>query len=196
LKPGARYLALKTYGVVAIGTDPARAEIMATRKVAVPKELGIETDDFALALGEVLEKTVNRWYDSQTPPTPQATRDEMNGYRRSGARHLLAYKARPLDGIWATAPYLHNGSVPNLYALISPVAERPVYFTLGHREFDPENVGLRYDWLDGGTLIDTTLRGNWNIGHEFDDAPGRAGVIGRKLSVSERRALVEYLKTL
>jgi len=195
LKPGARYLALNTYGLGEIGTDPARAEIMAKRKVAVPKELGIETDDFALALGELLEKTVNRWYDSQTPPTPQATRDEMNGYRQSGARHPLAYKARPLDGIWATAPYLHNGSVPNLYALLSPVAERPVYFILGQREFDPEKVGLHHDSFDGGTLIDTGLRGNWNIGHEFDDAPGRAGVVGRKLSVSERRALVEYLKT-
>jgi hypothetical protein len=178
LKPGARFLALKTFGLGEIGTDPARAEIMAKRKVALPKELGIETDDFPLALGELLEKTVNRWYDSQTPPTPQATRDEMNGYRRGGARHPLAYKARPLDGIWATAPYLHNGSVPNLYALVSPVAERPAYFTLGHREFDPEKVGLRYDWLDGGTLIDTSLRGNWNSGHEFDDAPGRAGSSG------------------
>ena len=56
---------------------------------------------------------------------------------RQGAR----YKSRPLDGIWATAPYLHNGSVPNLDALLRPVAQRPTSFSIGVKTFDPVRVG-------------------------------------------------------
>ena len=52
----------------------------------------------------------------------------MNGYRPVGVRAPLQYKVRPLNGIWATPPYLHNGSVPTLYALLSPVEERPKKF--------------------------------------------------------------------
>ncbi len=52
---------------------------------------------------------------------------------RQGAK----YKGRPLNGIWATAPYLHNGSVPNLDALLQPAAKRPASFSIGVRTFDP-----------------------------------------------------------
>ena len=55
------------------------------------------------------------------------------------------YKARPLNGIWATAPYLHNGSVPTLYHLLLAAKDRPKSFTVGSREFDPKNVGFRTD---------------------------------------------------
>jgi hypothetical protein len=119
----------------------------------------------------------------------------MNGNRPNGVRALLSYKARPLNGIWATPPYLHNGSVPNLYALLSPVAERPKKFYLGNREYDPADVGYRIDKFPGGFEFDTTIRGNSNSGHEFTDSPNRVGVIGRQLSPDERRALIEYLKT-
>src|SRR5690625_3270750 len=63
---------------------------------------------------------------------------------------LLSYKARPLNGIWATAPYLHNGSVPTLYDLLLPAKRpddpedgeyRPDEFMVGSREFDPIKVG-------------------------------------------------------
>ena len=67
----------------------------------------------------------------------------MNGHRNNGIQAPLAYKVRPLNGIWATPPYLHNGSVPNLYALLSPVAERPKTFYLGHRDYDPVCVGYQ-----------------------------------------------------
>ena len=60
---------------------------------------------------------------------------------RQGAR----YKSRPLDGIWATAPYLHNGSVPNLDALLRPVVKRPLAFTIGVKTFDPVRVGYQTD---------------------------------------------------
>lgn len=193
---GQRYLVMDPVPLEKIGTDPAQAEDMAKRLVSVPSDLGVKSDSFGFALGEVVEKTVTFWYDSQTPPVPPEKRAEMDGFRKNGIRAPLGYKARTLDGIWATAPYLHNGSVPSLYALLSPVSERPVNFTLGNREFDPEKVGLRHERLEGGTVLDTSLRGNWNKGHEFDDAPGRPGVIGRKLADEERRALVEYLKTI
>jgi hypothetical protein len=73
------------------------------------------------------------------PPTKP---DELA--RWNAVKDLLGYKARPLDGIWATAPYLHNGSVPTLYHLLLPPAERPKSFWLGSRDYDAEKVG--YVW--------------------------------------------------
>ena len=58
---------------------------------------------------------------------------------------LRAYKGRSLNGIWATAPYLHNGSVPTLWDLLNPAEKRPKSFKIGVREFDPVNVGFKND---------------------------------------------------
>lgn len=98
---------------------------------------------------------------------------------------LRSYKARPLNGIWAASPYLHNGSVPNLYSLLLPPAERPTRFAVGRWEYDPEKVGYV---SEGETpwLLDTSLTGNHNVGHNY----------GTSLSAEDRLALVEYLKTL
>jgi len=136
---------------------------------------------------------VNRWYDAHN--TPPAVRDKMNGFRPDGIRAPLQYKARPLNGIWAAPPYLHNSSVPNLYALLSPVAERPKCFYLGNREYDPVNVGYRTNKFPGGFRFDTSIRGNTNTGHEFNNGSGN-GIIGPLLKRDERLALIEYLKTL
>jgi hypothetical protein len=119
----------------------------------------------------------------------------MNGFCPDGVRAPLQYKARPLNGIWATPPYLHNGSVPNLYALLSPVVERPKTFYLGNRKYDPINVGYRTEDFPGGSKLDTSIRGNSNSGHEFNNGSGK-GIIGPLLTPDERRALIEYLKTL
>lgn len=200
---GQRYLDLVMSPITQIGTDPAQAEGMAKRIVKVPPALGIPNPvskqgtnysyEFGPALGEVVERVVNRWYDSQTPPTPQADRERMNGYRPNGIRAPLAYKARPLDGIWATAPYLHNGAVPTLWDMLAPYRERPSTFSLGTTVFDPVKVG----YTDAGSsLINTSIRGNRNGGHLFDNTPGLPGTLGAELSMDERRALLEYLKTL
>ena len=103
-------------------------------------------------------------------------------------RSLLAYKARPLNGIWATAPYLHNGSVPNLYELLLPASSRSKKFRVGRREFDPVRVGFATgEYPPGfGSELDTTIAGNRNTGHEY----------GTDLSEDDRMALVEYLKSL
>jgi len=95
------------------------------------------------------------------------------------------YKARPLNGIWATAPYLHNGSIPNLDELLKPAADRSPKFHVGSREFDPTRVGFQ---TDKGFLFDTSLPGNSNQGHEYgtDDMKDD----------QKRAALLEYLKSL
>ena len=192
---GERYLQVEPIDIKHIGTDPAQAEDMLNRKVAIPANLGITSSAFGPALGQVVEKVVNTWYDRQQPPIPDADRKRMNGNRSNGIQALFAYKVRPLNGVWATPPYLHNGSVPNIYALLSPVSERPAKFYLGNREYDPVNVGYRTDKLDGGFEFDTSLRGNRNTGHEFANEK-KEGVIGPLLAPEERRALVEYIKTL
>ena len=78
----------------------------------------------------------------------------------------LGYKARPLDGIWATPPYFHNSSVPNLYQVLQPADQRDQFY-LGTTRFDPVKVGYRTEEFYGAFLMDTTLSGNRNTGHEF-----------------------------
>jgi len=96
------------------------------------------------------------------------------------------YKARPLDGIWASSPYLHNGSVPTLFDLLSPPAERSKRFAVGKGQFDPERVGIDAAGSSAATDFDTDLLGNANTGHKF----------GTELTEPERWDLIEYLKTL
>ncbi len=107
----------------------------------------------------------------------------------------LGYKAAPIEGMWTSPPYLHNGSVPNLYELLSPAAERSKTFLIGD-EFDPVNVGIDTSGKSGSFRLDTALIGNSNSGHSFESGPLGNGVIGRALSVAERWALVEYVKSL
>src|SRR5262249_52597512 len=121
---------------------------------------------------------------------------EWNGFRKNELRAPLAYKARPHNGVWATPPYLHNGSVPNLYELLSPVSERSKVFYLGSKQFDPVKLGLSTETLKGVSEFRVELPGNSNAGHEFNDGPKGHGVIGRKLTSEERMQIVEYLKTL
>lgn len=104
------------------------------------------------------------------------------------------YPGRPLEGVWATAPYLHNGSVPTLYHLLLPAAKRPKDFLVGSQEFDPKTVGFVWEEEQakptaGKPLFkfDTRIQGNWNSGHEGED-------YGTGMSEDDRWALVEYLK--
>lgn len=140
-------------------------------------------------------------YDPDTTANPYAS--------------LNAYKGRSLNGIWATAPYLHNGSVPTLYDLLLPQNPedakdpikaarcvpnpnyRPCKFMVGSREFDPVKIGLRSDGYEGFSF-NVRLPGNSNGGHEY----GTRGITlpnGEKrgpLTPEERMDLLEYLKTL
>jgi hypothetical protein len=107
---------------------------------------------------------------------------------------LLRYRARPLDGIWATGPYLHNGSVPNLDELLKPAQDRPARFHAGTREFDPVHVGFTTAAVPGSFEFDTSKRGNSNAGHEHYRGPGEQQ--DHVFTDDERKALIEYLKTL
>jgi hypothetical protein len=103
------------------------------------------------------------------------------------------YKGRPLNGIWATAPYLHNGSVPTLADMLKPAKDRTKTFAIGSREFDPKNVGIRTDVgqpnFRARNEDGSEVPGNSNSGHE-----GKA--FGTDLSDSDKLALLEYLKSL
>jgi hypothetical protein len=106
-----------------------------------------------------------------------------------------SYKAAPRDGIWAEPPYLHNGSVPNLYELLVPAKERTKKFYVG-ADFDPVKVGVDTSGNSGKFLLDTSLEGNSNAGHSFENGPLGNGVIGPLLTDDERWELVEYLKSI
>ncbi|MEN8259922.1 MAG: c-type cytochrome [Pseudomonadota bacterium] len=108
------------------------------------------------------------------------------------------YIAPPLDGVWATAPYLHNGSVPTLEVLLNS-PQRPKYWRhpAEPNDYDTRTLGWRYTELDYGKdgteddkerklIYDTTRLGASNAGHIFGDG----------LSDAERVAVLEYLKTL
>jgi hypothetical protein len=98
-----------------------------------------------------------------------------------------AYAARVLTGIWAAGPYLHNGSVPTLWELLKPPAERMTRFAVGHREFDPVRVGLDTAAAPGRAMFQVNDRnGNGNGGHDY----------GTALPEADRWALIEYMKTL
>jgi hypothetical protein len=126
------------------------------------------------------EELVSRIGDIQDKVADQL---RMAGTPEGRPASQLFYKARPLNGIWATAPYLHNGSVPTLADLLEQPDKRPKVFKVGSREFDPVKVGFR---SEGGFLLDTTQDGNHNDGHSY----------GTTLSEPDKAALLEYLKTL
>ncbi len=118
----------------------------------------------------------NSWFGTSAPPSwfePEA-----------------GYIAPPLDGVWATAPYLHNGSVPTLDDLLSS-GQRPLFWQRsgGSADYDFEKVGWNYKRKDnpsGKWTYDCTIPGYYNTGHTFGD----------KFSKEERKAVIEYLKTL
>lgn len=109
----------------------------------------------------------------------------------------LGYTSRPLNGIWASPPYLHNGSVPTLYDLLTPSSKRPLSFWTGSREFDPVKVGFVTEKSESNRFLFESRRrlgnhlahidGNTNTGHNYNNA---------SFSHEDRMAIIAYLKTL
>jgi hypothetical protein len=100
------------------------------------------------------------------------------------------YPAKPLAGVWATAPYLNNGSVASIWDLLTPPANRPKLFMLGSREYDVQKLGY-VTTVDAKSPApaweyDTSQVGNANTGH----------VYGTNLPDDEKWALIEFLKAL
>lgn len=126
-----------------------------------------------------------------TPDAAQAYHDYSKPYPWAFThfRSTGGYVNVPLDAVWIRAPYLHNGSVPSLVDLLSPPAERPKVFFRGYDVYDPEKVGFVSSGLEAeryGFRYDTSRPGNGNGGHLW----------GTDLGAQDKKALIEYLKTL
>jgi len=160
-------------------------------------------------MSAITSKVVSERLEAQK--ISEADRKHLQRCRTNKWLNDKNYKAPTHEGVWATAPYLHNGSIPNLYLVLSSKEERDKQaktFCVGHDlTYDPVNVGFQLtDQCPDPFKFDTTLRNNGNKGHEFrNDAEcekregadaARNGVLGCEFSDRERKALVEYLKTL
>jgi len=158
-----------------VGTDGNRARSFASM---------VGDLEFPAALQDLLSRVKQRAYAREA-----MSQEEIRPLEPGIVywRAPMGYVSRPLAGIWASPPYLHNGSVPTLWDLLQPVARRPARFPMGQHEYDPEKVG--YVTEVSGTprfTFDVSMPGNGNGGHEY----------GTGLSDEEKRDLIEYLKSL
>ena len=219
-------LKLRQFPIALVGTDPAQAQVLKSRMIEAPKRFGLDPRHdlgdawncggafpeasgkplpFGLALMDAVDHIARKSMGDRG-----LTEDESRLLFGSRANcpnpaSEAVYRPRPLDGVWAVAPYLHNGSVPSLYWLLRPAGERPKKFCLGARDYDPRRVGYPADPVcaTGETLFEETdasgkiIKGNSTSGHSFEgDGASRPGVVGRALGDDERDALIDYLKTL
>jgi hypothetical protein len=195
--PGtANNIADHRFNLTSLQWDPAElAKLEVQLHPAPTAPLDLSRVSVAKGLAYVTAFVENRAY-RDAGVTPEE-RPALDGFGLPiGVRELRAYKARPLAGVWATPPFLHNGSVPTIYQLLSPQAERATTFYKGSFEYDPRHLGYRTEAFANAFLFDTRITGNHNSGHEFRAGERGNGVIGRLLQPQERWALLEYLKVL
>ena len=183
-----------------IGTDPVYLENSSGRTV----------DTGPLGQGRLSAKDASQYVTTELIRQHGAADDPEYHHLTNEWRDLPQYIARPHLAVWATAPFLHNGSVPNLYELLSPAEERHTCFSLSpNMEFDPVKVGFVVAECNGsptfrdplaGFDFRTQFPGNSNQGHAFSGADCGAtarsrGILGCELPVADRWAIIEYLKT-
>lgn len=197
---GLRFIEIGRIDFRDVGTDPTYVEALAGRRirtnaVTAPLFGGASMVPAPAYFGRVVGAAVTKAMDAAGldqearialadgrlrpgenggPPTP---------YAPPSATDL---KASPLAGVWATGPYLHNGSVPTVYELLSPPEERRAVFWTGGAALDLERLGYVSAEAPGLFRFDTALRGNRNGGHVYP-AGG--------LTHDQRMAVIEYLKT-
>lgn len=195
--PGtANNIANHQFDLTPLKWDPSELQNLGVQLHPAPKEpLDLSKLSVAKGLAYVTAFVEDRAY--REAGIDHQERREMDGYGLPiGVRERVAYKARPLEGVWATPPFLHNGSVPSVYQLLSPQSERATTFYRGSFEYDPQHLGYRTEAFTNGFVFDTRITGNHNSGHEFRAGERGNGVIGRLLQPQERWALMEYLKVL
>jgi mono/diheme cytochrome c family protein len=195
---GKQFLRINMSPLPDIGTDPTTA-VNFEKRMAFTNQLSKPPINLppkisvASALEKVTDQVAQRKFaELNIAPEMQ---DEMRGFRKNIIRAPLAYRARNMDGIWATAPYLHNNSVPNLYQLLLPAAQRDKSFYVGSLQYDPKVLGFVTTNSPGAFRFRTNITGNSNVGHEYRDGPLGKGIIGPLLTEEERWAIIEYLKT-
>jgi hypothetical protein len=178
----------QTFGEEAAAGDIVRNAVFG---VSLGKfELGLpHLEPIAVPSGGLQARVEQRWkaLEQRVKDKRTALKTLVAGNPRQLS--VAMYKARPLNGVWASAPYLHNGSVPTLWELLKRPEERAARFFVGSRQYDPVDVGHRSVPEEAGVKyfdFDVSVKGNSNGGHKY----------GTDLKDEEKRALVEYLKTL
>ena len=196
---GATFIRIGRVDYRKVGTDPTYVQSLLSREIAT------NATTAALFGGAALVPAPTFFAGTVSAAMRRAIDDaglgqqevlELNGYRfRAGpdgrpvpyqAPSLTGLKAGPLAGAWATGPYLHNGSVPTIYELLSPVEERRAVFWTGGRSLDLRRLGYESGDAPGRFRFDTRLPGNRNSGHLFPEDG---------LDHDDRMAVIEYLKT-
>lgn len=198
---GRQFIEIGKVELAVVQTDPTYIQSLAGRLVKTGELSHLLFDGQPAVPGaEFFLKTVGAVVENQLrelllPPPAMA---KLNGFRfrpPTGPglppepytpESLTTLKAGPLMGVWATGPYLHNGSVPTVYDLLSRPADRPKVFYTGSRQLDLMKLGFKSEGAPGRFRFDTSLAGNGNGGHAFPaDAP---------LDHEQKLAVIEYLK--
>lgn len=195
---GKTFVQINMYPLDLIGTDPTAA-VNFNKRLAYTGQLSqppVSLPERLTATGamEAVTTQVAKRKFEELHISPEM-QNEMKGFRQNVIRAPLAYRARNMDGIWATAPYLHNNSVPSLYQLLLPAAQRDQRFYVGNLQYDPRVLGFDTAWTADGFELRTNITGNSNAGHEFREGTRGNGIIGPLLTDEERWAIIEYLKT-
>ena len=213
---GNRYWETGVYSAEELGVDATYLEFNRKRRSVVPAQVRPEfqilfRDDIAedgttsaaklRAFGILKASTLAflvQKYPNQTPTltnllNPLSWANPVDVAEFTSCRNILqrqskeGFKARSLEGVGFTAPYLHNGSVPTLDDLLKPQNERPVTFYVGCNKYSTEKMGYECSEKDAGVeLFDTRLESNHNTGHEY----------GYLLNAGQRADLIEFMKSL
>ena len=217
---GKRFIKVNMIALNSIGTDPLMAmnfvnpalnvDPGVVRSFLPDKYQNAAKVPRAEMLSAVVKSVIGKQVVAFSPPLDQQQLLELAGYHlpenKGGPAppNLVAYKARPLNGVWATAPFLHNGSVSSLYQLLLPDTEREKSFDVGGKDFDVKNVGFlsseagnrfRFNTLDSAGK---PIPGNGNYGHSGNLHTATRAEDGqwRNFTDEERYQLIEYMKTL
>ncbi|AEJ02046.1 hypothetical protein Nit79A3_2264 [Nitrosomonas sp. Is79A3] len=213
---GKQFIQIHMTGLAAIGTDALMAMSFVNPAFNVdPGQMRPYIDEKyrndpkvprSAVLTAAAQKIIGKQLAAFKPPLDQQQKFELTGYHLPDETppNLTAYKARPLNGIWATAPYMHNGSMANLYQTLLPDAERETSFYVGSKKFDPKKVGFESNQEGNHFLFKTVdekgmpILGNSNKGHSGNAFTKTRGEDGqwRDFTDDERYQLIEYMKTL
>ena len=202
-------------GVKTIGTDPLMALNFVSPKLNVDPGVLREYLDQedqkkpkvprGKMLRIIVDNVIKKQFAAMSPPLDNQQKLELTGgHLDNEVPVIIAYKARPLNGVWATAPFLHNGSVASLYELLLPEEARKSTFYVGSRELDTKDVGFKSTQDKHSFLYKTVndqgqpIPGNGNYGHSGETYTSALDNMGQwqNFTDEQRYQLIEFMKTL